>query len=62
MYEKIKIIIIILALLMTFYLVIYLCARKKQGNQSDEIKRYLRGVRVLIIIIAVVSLVLSLFL
>ena len=62
MFEKIEIIIIILSLLMTFYLVIYFGARKKQGIQSEEIKRYLRGVRALIIILAIVSVILWLFL
>ena len=63
MLEKIEILIIILALLFIFYLVISLGARKKGGSpQSPEITSYLFGVRVLIIIIAIVALILWSFL
>ena len=62
MLEKIEILIVIIVLLLAFYLVIYLGARK-QGKSSEipEISRYLFGVRVLIIIIAIVSLILWFF-
>ena len=59
MLEKIEILIIIFALLFVFYLVISLGAGKKiKSSQSREITSYLFGVRVLIIIIAIVSLIL----
>ena len=62
MLEKTEILIVIIALLLAFYLVISLGARKK-GKSSDtpEISRYLFGVRILIIIIAIVSLILWFF-
>ena len=62
MLEKIEILIVIIVLLLAFYLVISLGARKK-GKSSDtpEISRYLFGVRILIIIIALVSLILWFF-
>ena len=62
MLEKIEILIIIIALLLAFYFVISLGARKK-GNapKTPEISRYLFGVRILIIIIAIVSLILWFF-
>ena len=62
MLEKIEILIVIIVLLLAFYLVISLGARKK-GNSSEtpEISRYLFGVRILIIIIAIVSLILWFF-
>ena len=59
MFEKTEILIIIFALLFTFYLVISLGAKKRgQSEQTPEISRYLFGVRILIIIIAIVSLIL----
>ena len=62
MLEKPEILIVIIVLLLAFYLVISLGARKK-GKSSDtpEISRYLFGVRILIIIIAIVSLILWFF-
>ena len=59
MLEKAEILIVIIILLLAFYLVISLGARKK-GKSSEilEISRYLFGVRILIIIIAIVSLIL----
>ena len=63
MLEKTEILIVIIALLLTFYLVISLGAKKKgKSSESPEISRYLLGVRVLIIIIAIVSLILWLLL
>ena len=62
MLEKIEILIVIIVLLLAFYLVISLGARKKgKSSESPEISRYLFGVRILIIIIAIVSLILWFF-
>ena len=62
MLEKIEILIVIIALLLTFYLVISLGARTKgKSSETTEISRYLFGVRFLIIIIAIVSLILWFF-
>ena len=62
MLEKIEILIVIIALLLTFYLDISLGARTKgKSSETTEISRYLFGVRVLIIIIAIVSLILWFF-
>ena len=62
MLEKTEILIVIIILLLAFYLVISLGARKKgKSSETPEISRYLFGVRVLIIIIAIVSLILWFF-
>jgi|TARA_Y100000310_G_scaffold128224_1_gene127365 hypothetical protein len=63
MLEKVEILIVIIALLLAFYFVISWGAGKR-GNSptSKEIKRYLIGVRILIILIAIVSLILWLLL
>ena len=62
MLEKTEILIVIIALLLTFYLVISLGARKKgKSSETPEISRYLFSVRILIIIIAIVSLILWFF-
>ena len=62
MLEKTEILIVIIALLLAFYLVISLGARKKgKSSETPEISRYLCGVRILIIIIAIVSLILWFF-
>ena len=59
MLEKIEILIVIIVLLLAFYLVISLGARKRgKSSETPEISRYLFGVRILIIIIAIVSLIL----
>ncbi len=59
MLEKIEILIVIIVLLLAFYLVISLGARKRgKSSEIPEISRYLSGVRILIIIIAIVSLIL----
>ena len=59
MLGKIEILIVILVLLLTVYLVISWGARKKgKSLENPEIIRYLFGVRILIIIIAIVSLIL----
>lgn len=64
MLEKFETLIIIFALLIIFYLVISLGAKKKimNNSQSPEIKNYLFNVRILIIFIAIVALILWLFL
>ena len=64
MLEKFETLIIIFALLIIFYLVISLGAKKKimNNSQSSEIKNYLFNVRILIIFIAIVALILWLFL
>ena len=63
MLEKTEILIVIIVLLLTFYLVISLGARKKgKSSETPEISRYLFGVRILIIIIGIVALILWFFL
>jgi len=63
MLEKIEILIFILVVLLIFYFVIVWGAGKRRKvPQSPEIKRYLFGVRILIIFIGVVSLILWFFL
>ena len=62
MLGKTEILIVIILLLLAFYLVISLGARKKdKSSETPEITRYLFGVRILIIIIAIVSLILWFF-
>ncbi len=62
MLEKIEILIVIIVLLLAFYFVIFLGAGKyRKSNQNPQITRYLFGVRILITIIAIVSLILWLF-
>jgi|TARA_B110000438_G_scaffold303629_1_gene366080 hypothetical protein len=59
MLGKVEILIVIIVLLLTFYFVISWGAGKRKGSiVSKEIKSYLFGVRVLIILIAIVSLIL----
>jgi len=68
MLGKTGILIVILVLLLVFYFVISWGAGKKRQSSmtkefpSPEIAGYLLGVRVLIILIAIVSLILWLFL
>ena len=63
MFGKPIILIIILILLLVFYLVIRLGAGKKKDiEDSKNLTRYLSGVRILIIILAIVGLILWLFL
>ena len=63
MFEKFEILIIIIILLLAFYFVISWGAGKSKGSvSSTKIARYLFGVRILILIIAIVSLILWLFL
>ena len=63
MFSKPIILIIILILLLAFYLVIRLGAGKKKDiEDSKSLTSYLFGVRILIVILAIVALVLWFFL
>ena len=63
MFSKPVILIIVLILLLTFYLVIRFGAGKKKDiEESITLSTYLFGVRLLIIILAVVGLILWFFL
>ena len=63
MFGKPIILIVILILVLVFYLVIRLGAGKKKDiEDSKNLTRYLSGVRILIIILAIVGLILWLFL
>ena len=63
MLGKFEILVVIIALLLVFYFVISWGAGKRNKSQASvEIGRYLFGVRILIIIIAIVSLILWLLL
>jgi len=63
MLEKTGILFVILVLLLLFYLVIRLGAGKKKDiTKSPQITNYLSGVRILIIILAIVALILWFFL
>ena len=59
MLEKVEILLVIFVLLLAFYFVISWGAGKRKNSvASVEITRYLFGVRILIIVIAIVSLIL----
>ena len=58
MFGKFEILLIIIVILVLFYLVISFGAKKKISNGTKEIKRYLFGVRVLIILIAIIFFIL----
>jgi len=61
-FSKPIILIVILILLLVFYLVIRLGAGKKKDiEDSKNLTRYLSGVRILIIILAIVALILWFF-
>ena len=63
MLEKTGILFVILVLLLIFYLVIRLGAGKKSDiSKSYQMSNYLSGVRILIIILAIVALILWFFL
>ena len=63
MFGKPIILIILLTLLLVFYLVIRTGAGKKKDiDESKNLTRYLNGIRILIILLAVVGLVLWFFL
>ncbi len=59
MLGKVEILIVIIALLLAFYFIIsWGAGKRKKSPASEEITRYLFGVRILIIVIAIVSLIL----
>jgi len=61
-FSKPIILIVILILLLVFYLVIRLGAGKKKDiEDSKNLTRYLSGVRILIVILAIVALILWFF-
>ena len=63
MFSKPIILVVILVLLIVFYFVIRLGAGKKKDiEDSKNLTRYIFGVRILIIILALVGLILWLFL
>tara|TARA_Y100001970_G_scaffold147283_1_gene180804 strand:- start:2706 stop:2897 length:192 start_codon:yes stop_codon:yes gene_type:complete len=63
MFGKPVILVIIFILLLAFYLVIRLGAGKKKDiDNSKSLTRYLFGIRILIIILAVVGIILWFFL
>ncbi len=63
MFAKPVILIIILILLLAFYIVIRLGAGKKKDiEESKSLTKYLSGVRILILVLAVVGLILWFFL
>ena len=63
MLEKTGILFVTLVLLLVFYLVIRLGAGKKRDiSKSHQMSNYLNGVRILIIILAIVGLILWFFL
>ena len=63
MFSKPIILVIILILLLVFYLVIRAGAgKKKEIDNSKSLAKYLFGIRILIIILAVVGLILWFFL
>tara|TARA_B100000029_G_C16838488_1_gene690795 strand:- start:279 stop:464 length:186 start_codon:yes stop_codon:yes gene_type:complete len=61
MLEKTEILLVIFLLLVSFYLVIAWGAGKKR-SENLKIRKYLSGVRILISIIGIVSLILWFFL
>ena len=62
MLEKNQILLVLIILFITFYFVIYLgSGGKKKTSTSPQIKNYLLGVRVLIIILSVISIILWAF-
>ena len=63
MLEKTEILFVILVLLLAFYLVIRLGAGKKRDiSKSPQMSNYLVGVRILIILLAIIALILWFFL
>ena len=63
MFSKPIILLIVLILLLVFYLVIRVSAGKKKDiEDSKRLTRYIFGVRILIIILAIVGLILWFFL
>ena len=63
MLEKNGILFVIISLLLAFYLVIRLSAgKRKEISKSHQMLNYLSGVRILIIILAIVAFILWFFL
>ena len=62
MFEKIEVLILLLFLFFLFYVVISLGAKKRKSEATPEIRKYLFGVRVLIIGLAIVAIILWSFL
>ena len=63
MFEKYQILIIVFLILLVFYIVISLGAgNTEKKDASTKIKKYLFGVRILILIISIFSLILWSFL
>ena len=62
MFEKFEILIVIIVLLIAFYIVIWWGAGGRKKLSSPKIANYLFGVRILIMVIAIVSLILWLLL
>ncbi len=59
MLGKVEILVVIIVLLLIFYFVIsWGAGKRKNSPAASEITRYLFGVRILIIVIAIVSLIL----
>ena len=61
MLEKIEILVVIFSLLLIFYFIISFGAKRRKSKQSSEIKNYLRGVNILILILAFVGFFLWIF-
>ena len=62
MFDKHMILVVILVLLIIFYLVIRLGAgKKKEIEESKQLTTYLVGVRILILMLAIVGLILWFF-
>ena len=62
MLEKNEILLVLIILFITFYFVIYWgSGGKKKASTLPQIKNYLLGVRILIIILSVVSVILWTF-
>jgi len=63
MLEKNEILIFLIVIFIIFYIVIYWgSGGKKKSSESPQIKNYLFGVRILIIILTIVSIILWAFL
>ena len=61
MLNKFEILLVLLTLILVFYFVITLGAKRKNKKPSKEIKGYLLSVNILLVIIAIVGTILWLF-
>ena len=62
MLEKIEVLVVALSILIIFYLVIHWgSGGNKKSSESPKIRNYLYGVRILIIVIALVTVILWTF-